>query len=133
MAEIHEDPGATARCGHVGRGRAVIVSAGRYFLELERGLAKYQRVHRQILLIAMQLQLEAVREKGLEHFRNLIGSGARRQLGVEIEAVAGNPIRPGNLVGLHAVGHRDIILEGEGGDARLRSVQMQAQVDDLLR
>ena len=69
-------------------------------LHLRTALAHHQRVHRELLGLAVQRQLEAFRQQILQHHLELLFGGALGDLGDDVEALAVQPLRAADLISL---------------------------------
>ena len=100
-----------ARCTRIRRrGRDLSTRFRHSLLQLQAALFHHQRICRPVLVPAMEGELEAVRQQGLEHFRNLMFRRALRNLRCDVESRrprTHHPIRPCDSVRRDAEGIPD--------------------------
>src|ERR1017187_1975975 len=101
----------------------------RRLFQLQSALADHHAIDRELLRFAVQFELEALLQEGLQHLRNLLARGPGGQLGVDIEPVRRDPVGPRDLVFLHSVGDADVVSYREVGAVYRRAVNLHTDVD----
>jgi len=67
-------------------------------LQLRPILRHHEGIHGKFLFVAMQHQLEPIREQRLNHLGKLCAGGALRQFGGDIEVLGRQPVRAQDLI-----------------------------------
>ncbi len=95
--------------------------------QFDPGFGSHQRVDREFLALAMELQAEALRQQPLHHFRNAFRGPAFRQLRHDVEPLCTQPLRTRDLCEPDPAGVRDQRRKRHAAEARLRLVQAHSQ------